>query len=163
MALEAWPELRDHPEQSRLWWSRRRHRVLAAGRGAGKTENAARILIAGDEHHRGAMCPDPNVIDPLYVVAAPTRDQVKRIWWQKLKRMVPKEVMHCDPLEGELTIVLRNGARIQLVGLDKPQRTEGVAIDGLVDADTKSVVANVSYNGRVWMPDGSDARLGAKN
>ena len=30
----------------------------------------------------------------------------------------------------------------------------------VVDAGTKKLVANVSYNGRVWLPDGSEARIG---
>lgn len=127
-----WFPLKEHREQSRLFWSPCRHRVLPAGRGSGKTEVAARILVGGDEHHRGAICPPPGVRDPLYVVAAPTRDQVKSIWWPRLKAMIPPELLVRRPLENDLTIELRTGAHIRLVGLDKPHRVEGVAIDGLV-------------------------------
>ena len=31
----------------------------------------------------------------------------------------------------------------------------------VVDASTKKAVATVSYNGRVWLPDGAEARSGA--
>ena len=30
----------------------------------------------------------------------------------------------------------------------------------VVDAGTKKVVANVSYNGRVWLADGTEAQVG---
>lgn len=131
-ALDRWHVLKDHAEQSRLWSSPARHRTLAAGRGSGKTESAARIILGGDRHHRGAFFPPPHVHDPLFVVAAPTRDQVKSIWWDKIKSMIPRSLMARDPLETELMVILRNGARLRLVGLDKPQRVEGIAIDGLV-------------------------------
>jgi hypothetical protein len=136
-----WPPMVDHAEQSRLWWSPRRHRVLAAGRGSGKSENAGRILLGGDEHHMGAICP-PNVAAPLYIIAAPTRDQVKSIWWERIKGIVPKELMRGEPLETELTIRLVTGATIKLVGLDKPHRVEGVAIDGLIVDEFAEVKAN---------------------
>jgi hypothetical protein len=31
----------------------------------------------------------------------------------------------------------------------------------IVDAATKKVIATVSYNGRVWLPDGTEAQLRA--
>lgn len=127
-----WFRLLDHAEQSRMHHSPARHRLLAAGRGSGKTENAIRTILGGDPHHRGAFAPPSNVYDPLFVVAAPTREQVKRIWWDKLKQMVPREMLSRAPLETELTLVFRNRARVMLLGLDKPHRVEGITIDGLV-------------------------------
>ncbi len=119
-----------HAEQSRLIASKARHRVLAAGRGSGKTENAARLIVVGDREHRGALRA-PNVTDPLYVIAAPTRDQVRSIWWKKMKAMC-EPFLAAEPRETDLELYLKSGACIRLVGLDKPHRTEGIAIDGLV-------------------------------
>lgn len=141
LAADRWFRMIDHDEQTRMWTSPKRHRVLAAGRGSGKTESAARIIIGGDDHHRGAMCP-PSVPDPLFVIAAPTRDQVKSIWWKKLKAMVPTELMAREPRETELSIDLRTGATIRLVGLDRPERVEGVAIDGLIVDEYAEVKAD---------------------
>jgi hypothetical protein len=126
-----WFPLIDHGEQSRLWFSKARYRAAAAGRGAGKSEGAARIILGGDEHHRGAL-QKQSVAEALYVVAAPTREQVKTIWWKKLKGMVPRCWMAKPPQETELSLTLHNGATIRLVGLDRPERVEGVSIDGLV-------------------------------
>lgn len=131
--LEAyWPALIDHPEQTRLWHSPARHRVVAAGRGGGKSENGGRAIFLGDEHHRGAINP-PDVPQPLFVIAAPTHDQVRKIWWKRIKGLVPAEVLACPPRESDLELRLRNGATIQLAGLDKPARLEGaMGIDGLL-------------------------------
>lgn len=71
---------------------------------------------------------------PTFIAAAPTRDQAKRIFWQDLKDLSPKESLDGAPSESELTIRYRTGARVIVVGLDRPQRIEGIPIDGgLVD------------------------------
>ncbi len=128
---EWWPDMKDHAERRRLWRSKARHRVAAAGRGSGKSEDGARILLLGDDHHLGAINP-PAVAAPLFVIAAPTRDQVKNIWWKRIKGMVPAELLAGPPRESDLEINLRTGSTIRLVGLDKPHRVEGVSIDGLL-------------------------------
>jgi hypothetical protein len=127
-----WEPLVEHDEQTRLWMSPARHRVLAAGRGGGKTENGARITITGDEHHAGALLP-PDVPQPLFIICAPTHDQVRKIWWKRLKAMVPNELLLCAPRETDMELRMRSGATIQLAGLDKPARIEGaMGVDGLV-------------------------------
>jgi hypothetical protein len=71
-----------------------------------------------------------NFPDPRYFAAAPTRDQAKRIYWDDLKAMVPKEWQRKTPSESELTIYLVNGAQISVLGMDKPERIEGSPWDG---------------------------------
>jgi hypothetical protein len=125
MALpERWHALDPHPEQLRLLHSPARFRVVAAGRRSGKTERAKRRLVEA--------CLDPPRVDrPTFVACAPTRDQAKRIFWQDLKDLSPRQWV-ADFRESDLTIRYRTGAQLIVVGLDKPQRAEGIAIDGAV-------------------------------
>ena len=124
MLPSRWTELRWHPEQQRLLASEARWRVVAAGRRSGKTEMAKRRLV------EAALDP-PAVSTPTYIAAAPTRDQAKRIWWDDIKALSPKQWIR-DISESELTIHYRTGSRLMVVGLDRPQRLEGIAIDGAV-------------------------------
>lgn len=76
-----------------------------------------------------------------YFVAAPTRDQVKRVYWNDLKRLSFTSILPKAPSETELTIRYPNGSTLSLVGLDQPQRMEGSYWKGgIVDeiADVKS-------------------------
>lgn len=125
MLTPRWHDMRPHAEQDALVGSGARFKVVAAGRRSGKTERAKRHLVIS------ALDP-PDVVSPTFVAAAPTRDQAKRIFWQDLKSMVPPWARLGLPLETELTIRFRHGAQIMVVGLDKPQRIEGIALDGIV-------------------------------
>jgi hypothetical protein len=117
--------MREHAEQDALLASSSRFVVVAAGRRSGKTERAKRRLVL-----RCLSPPDVHI--PTFVAAAPTRDQAKRIWWQDLKDMVPQWARNGYPRESDLTIHLRTGAQLMVVGLDKPQRIEGIPLDGIV-------------------------------
>ena len=68
--------------------------------------------------------------NPRYFAAAPTRDQVKRIYWSDLKRMVPEHLRLREPSESKLIMYLVTGAEIHLLGMDKPERVEGSPWDG---------------------------------
>jgi len=121
---ERWYPLTEHPTQTALVNDRVRFKVVPAGRRSGKTERAKRFVV------REAMRePGP------YFVAAPTRDQVKRIYWNDLKRLCFTSVLGDRSVsESELQIRLPNGSTISLVGLDQPQRMEGVLwIGGIID------------------------------
>ena len=119
-----WHPLRWQSEQQRLQRSTARWRVVAAGRRSGKTELAKRRLV------EAALDP-PRVPTPTFIAAAPTRDQAKRIWWSDLKDLSPSRWVS-QVSESELTIYYKTGARLMVVGLDRPQRIEGIAIDGAV-------------------------------
>ena len=125
MALpDRWTVLDPHPEQMRLLSSPARWKVVAAGRRSGKTERAKRRLV------EAALDP-PTVDAPMFIACAPTRDQAKRIFWGDLKDLSPKKWV-ASVNETELAIRYRTGATIMVVGLDRPQRIEGIAIDGCV-------------------------------
>jgi hypothetical protein len=115
--------LRPHREQYRLWTHPARFKTVPAGRRSGKTELAKRKVIKCAT----ALQRHP---DGRYFLGAPTRDQAKRIFWEDLKRMVHPWWLLRRPSESELCITLKNYAQIWVVGLDVPQRMEGVGWDG---------------------------------
>lgn len=116
--------LRYHPEQARLWTSRARFNVVPAGRRSGKTE------IVGKRKVILAAIKGTQFSDPRFFVAAPTRDQAKRIYWGDLKKMVPAHLLARPPIETELKLVFLNGSEIHVLGMDKPERIEGTPWDG---------------------------------
>jgi hypothetical protein len=75
----------------------------------------------------------PKWDDPRRFIAAPTRQQVKDIYWRDIKALTPKEWI-ASTSETELSIVTKWGAELRLVGLDAPARIEGIAWDaGTID------------------------------
>jgi len=120
----AWPRLRYHPEQARLWSSQARFRICAAGRRSGKTELAIRYLVI-------QACLFTAADDGWFVLAAPMRDQARGIFWTKLQRLVPKSAIR-TVYQGRLEIVLKTGTTISVVGMDKPYRIEGRPLDCII-------------------------------
>jgi len=118
-----WTPLKPHPVQHALYNSRARFRVVPAGRRSGKTELAKRWLIE-------RACRLRNV-GRKYAFAAPTRQQVKDIYWHDIKRLIPKRWVSATS-ETELTLTLMNQTRIVCAGMDKPARIEGEPLDGIV-------------------------------
>lgn len=119
-----WPTLKYHAVQNAFWNYKGRYAVVPAGRRSGKTEIAIRKLIK-------AACSFNKATDGYFLCTAPTHSQAKRIFWRTLKKMMPKNAV-VRVLEGELAIDLYNGARIQVLGMDKPERVEGFIIDGAI-------------------------------
>jgi hypothetical protein len=116
--------LKAHPVQRRLRDDPVRFKVVPAGRRSGKTELGKRKV---------AVCAmsanDTAWDDPRFFAAAPTRDQAKAIYWADLKAMFPPIFVR-QIWDGELKITLENGAEARVVGMDKPERIEGVPWDG---------------------------------
>jgi hypothetical protein len=135
-----WYPLKPHPTQMAWMKSNARFNVVPAGRRSGKTERAKRKLIMA------ALTPT-KWDDPRYFAAAPTRDQAKNIWWADLKALSPPEFIK-RIWEGELIIEFVNGARICVLGMDKPQRIEGQpwnggVLDEYADMKPEAWTANV--------------------
>lgn len=135
MLNNRWTPLRKLAEQQRYWNSPYRFNTLPAGRRSGKTEIAKRKVVK--RALSGTRFPDPN-----FFAGAPTRDQAKRIFWKDLKLMVPKWAIKGIPSETELSINLVNGASIWVVGMDKPERIEGMPWDGGVLDEFGNMKAN---------------------
>ena len=145
MLTKRWTELRAHPEQRRLVESDARFRVVPAGRRGGKTEHAKRFALTGnlDKGFEGALtCTQEQ---GWFVCAAPTHAQVKRIYWRDLKRLSPSRYVKSIS-EGELYIDFVNGARLQCMGLDKPERIEGPPLHGVVLDEYANMKADLFDN-----------------
>lgn len=118
-----WYPLRPHPAQAQYANSPFRFNVIPAGRRSGKTELFKRKLVI--------RANAPTYYGPgRFFAAAPTRDQAKRIYWDDLKAMVPDWMRAKKPSESDLIIYLINGAEMHVLGMDKPERAEGVPWDG---------------------------------
>ncbi|MDY0251150.1 MAG: hypothetical protein RBR45_14040 [Pseudomonas sp.] len=111
-----WYRLVDHNTQLALVRDDVRFKVIPAGRRSGKTERFKRYVV------KQAMA-NPGM---PYFAAAPTRDQAKRIFWNDLKLLSFSSCQERRPSETELIIYLDNGSTISVLGLDKPERIEGV-------------------------------------
>jgi hypothetical protein len=136
-----WYPLIDHPVQLDLMGAVGRgirFPIVPAGRRSGKTERAKRFLA------KQAM-ENPN---EKYFAAAPTYNQAKKIWWDDLK-MLTLSVLHIKkPSESALIIYLPNGTEIHVLGLDQPQRIEGInwtggVIDEIADIKSEALEANI--------------------
>ena len=124
MLTPRWYNLRYHKEQQRLWNSTARFRVVPAGRRSGKTELAKRFIVKQALRHN-------TFSDAWFICAAPTREQAKRIFWKDLKALSPFEfIAHTS--ESELSITYINGARLSVLGLEKPERAEGNSLSGAI-------------------------------
>lgn len=130
---------KDHAERRRFLDSPARFKWLAAGRRSGKSTDGLDCILVGHGPlqrdgmplHRGAFNAPLEVDEPTFVVAAPTREMVKRIWWRRIKNRVPEWCIESKD-ETEMALRLINGATILLLGMDRPTRSEGIAIDGAV-------------------------------
>jgi hypothetical protein len=118
--------LRIRPDGQQQAWlnSKARFNVVPAGRRSLKTEIAKRKTV------RCAFTIQCDYDDPRFFLGGPTRDQAKAIFWQDLKRMIPRSLMLRPPIETELRIDVVTGAELHVVGMDKPERIEGRPWDG---------------------------------
>lgn len=126
-----WQPLRFHPVQSQAWHHPARFKTIHAGRRSGKTElfgKRKRVLWLWD-----CLINRRPWQNPRSFIAAPTRDQVKAIYWRDIKALTPSAWLD-GKSETELALYTKWGAELRLVGLDKPDRIEGPPWDeGCID------------------------------
>ena len=124
--LERWYPLIDHDIQLDLVNAVPngvRFPLVPSGRRSGKTERFKRFLVK-----QAMKVPGP------YYAASPTHAQSKKIFWNDLKDLSLSAMHTRRPSESELIIYLPNGSEINVLGLDKPERFEGVPwIGGGID------------------------------
>lgn len=139
--MDRWYPLIDHPVQLKLVSAVSRgvrFCVVPAGRRSGKTERAKRFVAKMAMANPGET----------YFIAAPTRDQVRTIYWEDMKKLCFSSICTKPPSETKLTIFMDNGTQIRLIGLDKPQRIEGVfwsggVVDEIADIKPEAWEANI--------------------
>lgn len=139
--MARWYALKDHPVQLALLDAVNqgvRFPIVPAGRRSGKTERAKRFLAKQAMLNPGEK----------YFAAAPTYNQAKKIWWDDLKKFCLTASFARKPSESELKIYMPNDTEIHIIGLDQPQRIEGInwtggIIDEIADVKSESVQANI--------------------
>jgi hypothetical protein len=138
--LSRWYALKDHSVQLELVNavpSGVRFPLVPAGRRSGKTERFKRFLVK-----------QANRVPGQYFAAAPTHDQAKKIFWDDLKAFTLSCLHKKRPSESDRIIYMPNGSEIHVIGLDKPQRIEGIpwkggGIDEFADVKEDAWEANI--------------------
>lgn len=138
--LARWYPLKDNPTQLSLLQAVQagiRFPLVPAGRRSGKTERFKRFLVKQASETAGA-----------YFAAAPTHAQAKKIFWDDLKAFTLSALHKRRPSESDLIIYMNNGSEIHVIGLDKPQRIEGIpwkggGIDEFADIKEEAWEANI--------------------
>jgi len=138
--LARWYKLKDHPVQLALVEAVKngvRFPLVPAGRRSGKTERFKRFLVKQANKTVGA-----------YFAAAPTHDQAKKIFWDDLLKFSLSFTHSKRPNISERIIYLNNGSEMHVLGLDKPQRIEGIpwkggGIDEFADIKPEAWESNI--------------------
>lgn len=136
--LKRWYKLTPLPIQLDLIHDPVRFKIVPAGRRSGKTERAKRYIAKQAMKNAGER----------YFIAAPTRDQVKKIYWADMKMLCLSSLCSKSPSETELILYLDNGTEIHLIGLDRPERIEGIlwtggVIDEIADIKPEAWESNI--------------------
>lgn len=117
-----WPRT---PIQTQYLNDQHRFLVCSAGRRSRKTLIGTRKVLNAAMTHR----------DQRFILAAPTHSQAKSIFWtgptSGLQMILPK-AMIADESNSDLWIRFYNGSTVQVIGLDRPQRLEGVPCHGIM-------------------------------
>ncbi len=138
--LSRWYELKDHPVQLNLITAVLRgirFPLVPAGRRSGKTERFKRFLVK-----------QANRVIGQYFAAAPTHGQAVKIFWNDLLAMTLSCTHTKQPSISDRIIYMNNGSEIHIIGLDKPQRIEGIpwtggGIDEFADLKPEAWEANI--------------------
>ncbi len=117
-----WTPLKPHAIQQQYLRCNRRFIGVDAGRGSGKTELTKRRLVM-----RLAM-PVSGCSTPMYFYALPTERQARRVAWEDLVRLVPKEWLLPGTSginRSDLVIRTVFNSSLWVCGMDRPERIEG--------------------------------------
>ncbi len=117
-----WPQLNYHPVQHALWVCPKRFVYVPCGRQSGKSELAMRRLVRYLPIKRDWP-------DPRFFYGGPTYQWLKRTVWRRLLNLIPQHWIE-DISISELTVRTIFGSEFFLLGLDRPERAEGLILDG---------------------------------
>lgn len=138
--LARWYGLKDHPVQLNLITAVMRgirFPLVPAGRRSGKTERFKRFLVK-----------QANRVVGQYFAAAPTHGQAVKIFWNDLLSLTLSCTHIKKPSLSDRIIYMNNGSELHIIGLDKPQRIEGIpwtggGIDEFADLKPEAWEANI--------------------
>lgn len=122
MLTPRWNKLIHHPKQSRCYRSTARFNINHSGRRSGKTELEKRKRVV--KALKGAI----HFPDWRCFIGAPVRHQAKKIYWPDIKAMIPKKLVR-NINESNLVVELVNASEIHVLGMDRPERIEGIPWD----------------------------------
>jgi hypothetical protein len=121
-----WIPLRFHQAQHDLWNCKAQFIAAVAGRGSGKTELARRKTVM-------SLAIKKEWPNPIYAYCLPTFAQAKRVAWKPLLNLIPKNWVKKNGINvSDMSIETVFGSTLYVVGMDKPQRIEGLQVDGVV-------------------------------
>ncbi len=109
--------------------SNTRFQIVAAGRRSLKTEIAKRKIA--EKFCLNVFLDHKGYFDERYIFSGPTRDQVERIAWEDLQKLIPPKYVK-RIWESDLCIESKYGPELWVVGLDRPSRIEGSPLDLIV-------------------------------
>lgn len=121
---QSWEPLRPHRQQSEAWYTDKKFVILACGRGSGKTMLARRKTIRN-------LAVSHDLPMAYHGYCLPTFSQARRVAWEPLKQMIPKEWV-LNMHEGEMSIETPFRSKLIVAGLDKPARIEGTQWSSMV-------------------------------
>lgn len=110
-----------HSTQKQVAESHARFKIVRCGRKWGKTTFAQRKALDW-------LGPAGSVV----WFCAPTYRQAKLISWSEFKRIIPPEALGKKPNDTDLTITLKNGSQLFLMGSDDPDSLRGPAPSGVI-------------------------------
>lgn len=152
-----WTSLRYHPQQAAAWKSKKKYVVLVAGRGSGKTEIARRKTVI-------SLAVKKEWPDPLYAYCLPTFSQAKKVAWDPIVQLIPPQWIRKNGINvSDMTIKTIFGSTLYIVGMDKPQRMEGLQFDRVIideSSDQKPGVFEKSISPTLNHRDGQCWRIG---
>ena len=108
-----------HPGQQRVRDNKARFRVVVAGRRFGKSWLAINEAIC-------AALDEANVQQHPVFLIAPTFDQARRVYWQRLLKIAGPIIESHNYNNGEIRLV--NGVTIHIKGSDRPDTLRGVGM-----------------------------------
>lgn len=120
--------LKVHAGQKQVMKSKRRFRVVVAGRRWGKTQvSRISVIIAA-----------ASKANQLVWYVAPTYQMARDLMWRNIKASIPREwVVKVN--ESRMEIELRNGSIIMLKGADKPDSLRGVGLDLVIIDEAQDI------------------------
>jgi hypothetical protein len=116
-------------ERLRYYQSTARFQIAAGGRRSLKTELAKRKIV--EKFLSDAFTNHHGYFDTRYIYSGPTRDQMERIAWSDIQKLIPPKYIK-RVWESDLCIEHIYGPELWVMGLDRPSRVEGNPLDGIV-------------------------------